>query len=53
MENQNTENKKKEIEQSLRKIQESLHQAMQEKQYWGLDQKISILQKSFLLSQRI
>ena len=53
METQNKENEKKEVAASIRKIQESLHKALQEKQYWGLDQKISILQRNILLSQRI
>lgn len=53
MEKQNEEMEREKIQESIRKLQQSLGQALEEGRYWGLDEKISFIQRSFRLSQRI
>lgn len=53
MENQKQEQESKKLQESLRKIQEQLNLALQNKQYWGLDQKLQSLQRSFHVQGRV
>ncbi|GEM_PF-6897741 len=53
MENQIQEQEIKKFQESLRKMQETLQEAIEEGRYWGLDQKIQSLQRMVRLRERI
>lgn len=41
------------VQESIRKIQQNLANALKDHQYWGLDQKIQQIQRNLQLTQRI
>ncbi len=53
METQKQSEEKLKLQESIRKIQRHLADALQDHQYWGLDQKIQQIQKNLQLTQRI